>query len=625
MKKILITILMVALLIGTAQAANRFGDTYHAVQVKDETGRNVTDITNLYIYLPGTTTDAVIYADKNRQNTIFIPMTEASSNTTLIDGLFTWWGPDKYDFSMTNTDGVGPMTNSGHADRDSSGGLLVFPTYLVSITSASFTDSESISMGTGASWVINSTSDVLGFTPAGDDQTVNFGTSGTGLNTNFNVYTGVSLGFKLSSSGATHSFTYDGGIVNLNPSSNFAVNICGGSSTGATTIGNSAGGAFAVDTGSSITLNADDSFAVTVSAGTIGIAATGNDITIDATDKSLILRGSEEVGNAVVIDADGTAGGVTIDSGTGDITLTSTDDIILVTTGKVTITNTEAMTISGALDIAGTITMASDEVISNAVDDTISVTSNDEAMTFQVLGHANAKSAILELSADAAADNDDTWTHTVADGGAYTIANEGTATMTISEAVTITGAFTMSGGQTRKETLDGLGAVVPDGANPPGTIGALGTNAQSLVWAWQFDGNGSNGDDFVFLRWNVPDGYVTDSLRLNVGWSYSNAETNDDDVVFDMTVQVVAQGTAAAAGDTIDAGGTAFTQGDTNLDAGNGDEGKLIVTQLNPEVLTIAVDDTVIIMFWVDESESDLDASGTCDVHFFEMEWESTE
>ncbi len=197
------------------------------------------------------------------------------------------------------------------------------------------------------------------------------------------------------------------------------------------------------------------------------------------------------------------------------------------------------------------------------------------------------------------------------------------------DAITLTagtGGVVFTSGQTRKETLNGLGNVIPDGSNPAGTIAAAGTNAQSLLWNWQFDADGgTNGDDIVFLRWNVPDGYVTDSLRLNVGWSFSDAETNDDDVVFDMTVLAVAQGTAAAGGDAWDAAGTVFTQGDTNLDAGAADNDKLIVTQLNPEVLTIAVDDTVIIMFWVDETASDLTASGTCDVHFFEMEWESTE
>ncbi len=322
---------MVALMLSTAQAANRFGDLYHAVQVKDETGRNVTDITNLFIYLPGTTTDATIYSDKNRQNTITIPMTEASTNTTLIDGLFTWWGPDKYDFSMTNTDGVGPMTNSGHADRDSGGGTLVFPTYLVSITTASFLDAETITMGTGADWVFQggNVTNQLSFTPAADDSTVNFGVSGTGLNTNFNVFTGTSLGFKLSSSGATHSLTYDGGIVNLNPSSNFAVNICTGTSTGATAIGNSAGGAVSIDTDTSYTINADDASTIKVSAGTLLIEVTGGDLTIDSPDKSILIDSGESVTDAVIITASGGAGGVELVSGTGDITLDSGDDIFL--------------------------------------------------------------------------------------------------------------------------------------------------------------------------------------------------------------------------------------------------------------------------------------------------------
>ena len=92
-----------------------------------------------------------------------------------------------------------------------------------------------------------------------------------------------------------------------------------------------------------------------------------------------------------------------------------------------------------------------------------------------------------------------------------------------------------------------------------------------------------------------------------------------------MKVNAVAPGSAAAGGETIDAAGSDFTQGDTNITNGDGDEGKLIRTQLNPEVEEIAVDDLVTILFWVDESESDLDQSGTLDVHAFQLEYESTE
>ncbi|MCK5644432.1 MAG: hypothetical protein KAJ19_26770, partial [Gammaproteobacteria bacterium] len=385
MKKLLLLILIVASLLGTVQAANRFGDTFHEIQIVDENGVDVTDITNLFIYLAGTTTDATIYSDKNRQNTITIPMTEASTNTTLIDGRVHWWGPDLYDFSMTNGDAVGPRTNSGHRDRSSNEGTIQFPSYLQSISSTSYTDAQTITMGTGADWVFQggNVAAQLSFTPAADDSTVNFGVSGTALNTNFNVFVGTALGFKLSSSGATHSMTYDGGIVNLNASSNFAVNICSGTSTGATTIGNSAGGAIALDTDTGITVNADDSFALTVSAGTIGLAATGGDITIDGVDSSVIIRGTEAASDAVLIDAD--AGSIDIDSadnitadaaddisltttdgpitltaggGTnGNVAIVSADDTVITASGKVTIVNTEVVTISGGATITGVTTI----------------------------------------------------------------------------------------------------------------------------------------------------------------------------------------------------------------------------------------------------------------------------
>jgi hypothetical protein len=180
-----------------------------------------------------------------------------------------------------------------------------------------------------------------------------------------------------------------------------------------------------------------------------------------------------------------------------------------------------------------------------------------------------------------------------------------------------------SGGQTKKHIIH-PSDVTLDSGNPPN----LTFNGTAAQWEWaslEFDGNGANGDDICYISWIVPDGYVTDSARLNVYWSYDTAETDDDDVVFDMTVNAVAPGLAAAGGDALDAAGSDFTQGDTNLDNGDGDEGKLIVTQLNIEVEEIVVDDIVFIKFWVDESESDLDQSGTLDVHWFEIEWESTE
>ena len=61
---------------------------------------------------------------------------------------------------------------------------------------------------------------------------------------------------------------------------------------------------------------------------------------------------------------------------------------------------------------------------------------------------AQTGTSVLTLSADAADDAADSWTWSVADGGALTIANGGTATMTVSEAVTVSGAATLNGAVT---------------------------------------------------------------------------------------------------------------------------------------------------------------------------------
>lgn len=187
----------------------------------------------------------------------------------------------------------------------------------------------------------------------------------------------------------------------------------------------------------------------------------------------------------------------------------------------------------------------------------------------------------------------------------------------VSGATAFANTVTFRGGQTRRVLFTPTDVEL-DGASPPGTT-SVGTNGQARFDALGFDADGgTTGDDIVFISWVVPDGYVVDSGRLNVYWSFPNAETDGDDVVFDMTVNAV------AAGEVMDAAGTAFTEGDTDIAVG-ASQGKLFVTQLNFEVETIAVGDVVTIKFWVDESASDLNASGVCNVHFFEIEYESTE
>lgn len=173
-------------------------------------------------------------------------------------------------------------------------------------------------------------------------------------------------------------------------------------------------------------------------------------------------------------------------------------------------------------------------------------------------------------------------------------------------------------GQTRKQFFNPKDVEL-DGTNPA-ALTDIGTDGQANVSTLTFDADGgATGDDVVYLMWHVPDGYVTDSARLNVAYSFSAAEDAADEAQFDFTVNAIAQNEA------IDAAGTALSDQTTVIADGSTDNDNIHTSQYNIEVEVIAVDDYVIIEVAVDESASALTASGTLDVHYFEIEWESTE
>ncbi len=273
-KKITFKIMLILALLVTTAGARDYSMTYHEIQIVDELGRNVTDITNLYIYAPGTTTDAVIYMDRGRQNVITIPMTEASLNTTLLDGYCYWWGPDGYDFSMTNTAGVGPEGNTGHLPRTGSDGTIVFPSFLHAISTVNYLDGDSITMGTDLDWVINggTVDDTISFVPASDNADFIVGSVNPLESASMFVYISATEGWFIDSSVPSASWT--GGTLNCNVSSNYAtnintgtstgiINIGSGAGTGAINIGNDAGGIITLDTTESIVINADTTISVT--------------------------------------------------------------------------------------------------------------------------------------------------------------------------------------------------------------------------------------------------------------------------------------------------------------------------------------------------------------------------
>jgi hypothetical protein len=333
MFRTLTSILLIALLSSAVWAVQ----PYHEVQVVDERGEPVTTISSIEIYAPDTTTNAVIYQDRGEQNTITIPMTTSSTNTTLSDGLFYWYGPDGYDFSIT--DGTNIATNANHRTRTSSEGTIVFPSYLTSITTSQYLDAESITMGTSSDFVLNAgaTADLLTWTPATDGAIFRIGANDAATNSDFRVHVGTDMGLLIDE--GVPSFAWSGGAATINHNSNFNAGLCTGTSTGAVTLGSATAGAITIDSTSTATMNSDGAFSITTSDASA-------DITVDSTAGSVIIDGGEAVDDAITIVSSGAAGGIDITS-LGDIDITTTgaagEDITISNSGgSIAMTASEA-------------------------------------------------------------------------------------------------------------------------------------------------------------------------------------------------------------------------------------------------------------------------------------------
>jgi hypothetical protein len=165
---------LVMAIAGICYAQGASGRVYHEVQIVDELNRPVTSITSVTVRLPSTTSAATIYMDRAGNNAITQPMTTASTNTTLSSGSFYWWGPDGWDYTVT--DGTNTATNYGHASMTSSSGQIVFPSYLAAISSTTYTDGQSATFGTDSDFVLNGGTVANRFTvtPAATDESAVF-------------------------------------------------------------------------------------------------------------------------------------------------------------------------------------------------------------------------------------------------------------------------------------------------------------------------------------------------------------------------------------------------------------------------------------------------------------------
>ena len=433
MKKLLF-FLMAMLFMSTALAQTNL--PYHGLQVLDEVGVRVTDITSVSIFAPNTTSNATIFNDRAGNNAITLPMTESSTNTTLVDGNFFWYGPDGYDFTMT--DGTNIRDNSGHRTRTASEGTIIFPSYMTNLTTSQYIDGESITFGTGADAVLswNNSESAQTWIPASDGVAFDIGSTTEAKQFDFNVFVGGvgGGGLAINEGNATLAWTggnvgISGGTISFNADSNFATNINTGSSTGAVNIGSSTAGNITLDSTAALSLNADDSVDISTS-------GANADIDIDSEAGSVIIDSGETSVDAVLITATASGGGVIISStGSGDISLDAGDDILLAadnSTGDViSLINTqgtaEAATIlrsvAGGIDIdaatgkniavtGGQFIVTSNEDVASAINLVTNTGTSETIVITNTLGSGagaitlDAKAGAVDINATGANDGD---------------------------------------------------------------------------------------------------------------------------------------------------------------------------------------------------------------------------
>ena len=335
MKKLITILLLMAFIVCPAMASLR----QLQIQIVDEFGDPVTNITSINVFNSGLGTSPTIFADRGGNITVTNPITTSSTNSTFDQSLgLVRWFQQKPSYKITITDGSKTFTYDARNEGDNR--VAWFEQYIGTAASLTVDDNQSITVGTNSDMVLawNNSGNFMSWIPAADGSAFNLGTSGTGANVDFNVFVGTSLGLKLNEGAAT--LIIDGLTTSINTSSNFATNINTGSSTGAVTIGSSTSGTLALDTTAGMTINADDSILMTTSGGSA-------DATVDALAGSVIIDGGEAVDDAVIIRSTGAAGGIDITS-LGDIDITTTgtagEDITIVNTGgSITITATEAV------------------------------------------------------------------------------------------------------------------------------------------------------------------------------------------------------------------------------------------------------------------------------------------
>jgi hypothetical protein len=297
----------------------------------------------------------------------------------LASGKFYWYGPDGWDFTVT--DGTNVHTNYGHTAWSASDSRIVFPTYLTSISTTTYEDDETSTYGTDSDWVVQggATADLLSFTPLSDNAVFRIGASGTTKNAHFQVYSGTGVGLLINPE--TPALTITGLTTSINASSNYDTNINTGTSTGAINIGSSTAGVITIDSTTTGTANFDGAFSLTTT-------DAGADITINSILGRVIIEGEEDATDAVIITADGgTSSTLTIfnDTGTGAASIGLLSDL-----GGITATASAGLIALNATGAdAGDLTLSAGDVMTLTSVDT-KIFDGATAETWIVEGTANA-------------------------------------------------------------------------------------------------------------------------------------------------------------------------------------------------------------------------------------------
>lgn len=355
MKKILFTMMIVALLVCPAMAARY---RQHQLTIVDEFGDAVTNITQISIFDAGTSSATTIYPTR-AGGTMTNPITTGSTGSTFVQslGLVSWFQAAP-DYKVTITDGTRSLTIDSRAEGDTR--FPWYANYIGALSSFNIGDNNDLNFGTDTDVVgtWENANDILSWIPAVDGVSFDIGDTDAAKQFVFHVYVGGVGGGGLTIDEGTSAFTWLGsGAVTINDSGTGTTSIHAGAATGTITIGSGTSGAWAIDGTSTGAINCDAALGITTTDGSA-------DITVDAVAGSVIIDGGEAAADAVTITATGTAGGIDITS-LADIDITTTgaatEDISITNTGgSVIITATEgaadaivlnASTAVGGIDI----------------------------------------------------------------------------------------------------------------------------------------------------------------------------------------------------------------------------------------------------------------------------------